>query len=81
MDFLMGAIRRESLMEVAKRSGYHYQTIAKMSLNGGNPKLDTLIDLAKTVGFELELVPLDRRWRAPYSMDKSEEGTPSNERH
>lgn len=49
-----------SLEDIAKESGISTATIYKALGKKGNPTIDTLASILKTIGFKLTLAPLDK---------------------
>jgi DNA-binding phage protein len=68
MNLIMGALERSgtSRADAARTVGAHASAIRRL-LNRGtsapNPTLETLADVAAVLGFQVELVPMDRQTR------------------
>jgi DNA-binding phage protein len=68
MNLIMDALERSgtSRADVARAVGAHASAIRRL-LNRGttapNPTLETLADVAAVLGFQVELVPMDRQTR------------------
>ena len=80
MNLLMDALERSgtSRADVARAVGAHASAIRRL-LNRGmtapNPTLETLADVSAVLGFQVELVPMDRQTRRKVTDQLTQSGS------